>query len=760
MPEQKTVINIYGGPGVGKSTTALQLVAELKKRGINADYVSEYAKELVYAKSFSKLDGSVQNQREIFHKQKSRLDITLEGVEVAVTDAPLLLNAVYLKEKSNSYTQDVLKKYNEYKNFNIFIERDLSTPFETEGRIHNLKESIEKDAEIISMLHANRIPFQRFDRNNIAEIAETISKARNQEPAKVPVSETAPNRERIFVDMDGVLAKFNHVQSEEELYEKGYFANLKPLPTVVDGMKRYIKENPDKEIYILSAYLTESPYALQEKNEWLDRYLPEISSDHRIFCPCGKSKADYIIGGIQKTDILIDDYTKNLTQWKEQGGIGVKLLNGINHTRGTWQGYSIDYREPIHTALENLMNQKQPLQKSPSKTSLDSSCNPALRQYQYDDGISVVKEKQSHNEEKTNIKKKPPVLEERIKAATDQIMNGIEDLYQSDRWRQYLSFVSAFHQYSPANVRLIMAQCPNATFVAGFNRWKTLGRHVKKGASGIAIWGAPVKKKIAKRDEKDNPILDANGNEIKGQTDEMIYFPIVAVYDVTQTDGEPIPQIAKRLEGASSQLQFAAIETISPYPIRFEQISGDCNGYCNYKEQSIAVNIGMSAAQTAKTALHEVVHARLHNGNSEKSRQQKEIEAESVCYIVADHFGLDTSGYSFDYIGNWAQGMQAKELFGVLENIQEAAKILISDLDAAIENLKVQQQIKEVSTIETTPESTLEIPAEHKSEPPVPNQDLFIDRLSAAQEIAKERNASRQLWSQTTQRERGKQNAD
>ncbi len=747
MPEQKTVINIYGGPGVGKSTTALQLVAELKKRGINADYVSEYAKELVYAKNLDKLDGSIQNQREIFHEQKSRLDITLAGAEVAVTDAPLLLNAIYLKEKSNSYTQDVLKKYNEYKNFNIFIERDLSTPFETEGRIHNLKESIEKDAEIISMLYANQIPFQRFDRNDISQIAETISKTRNQELSKVPVQETAPNKERIFVDMDGVLAKFNHVQSEEELYEKGYFANLEPLPTVVDGMKRYIKENPEKDIYILSAYLTESPYALQEKNEWLDRYLPEISSDHRIFCPCGKPKADYIIGGIQKTDILIDDYTKNLTQWKAQGGIGVKLLNGINHTRGTWQGYSIDYREPIHTTLKNLMNQKKSLQIQ--KTSLDFSHNPALRQYKDDDSISVVKEKnQSHNEEKIKQSKKP-VLEERIKAATDQIMNGIEDLYQSDRWQQYLSFVSAFHQYSPANVRLIMAQCPNATFVAGFNRWKTLGRHVKKGASGIAIWGAPDKKKIAKRDEKNNPILDADGNEVKEQTDGIIYFPIVAVYDVTQTDGEPIPQIAKHLQGASAQLQFQAIKSISPYPIRFEQIDGECNGYCNHTEKEIAIGIGMSAAQTARTALHEVVHARLHNGDSEKSRQQKEIEAESVCYIAADHFGLDTGSYSFDYIGNWAQGMQAKELFEVLENIQEAAKSLISDLDAAIENLKMQQQTKETAALETTAEAAPKTPTENKSEPSAPNQDLLIHRLSAAQKIAKERNASRQLWNQT-----------
>ena len=353
MAERKTVINIYGGPGAGKSTAALQLVAELKKRGINADYVSEYAKELVYTKNFDKLDGSVQNHREIFYEQKSRLDVMLAGAEVVVTDSPLPLNAVYLKDKSDTYKQNVITQFNQYHNFNILIERDLSAPFETEGRIHNLEESMEKDTEIVSMLYENQIPFQRFDRNDIAEIAETISKIRNQEPAKVPVQEKAPNRERIFVDMDGVLAKFNHVQSEEELYEKGYFAQLEPLPTVVDGMKQYIKEHPDKDIYILSAYLTESPYALQEKNEWLDRYLPEIQSDHRIFCPCGKQKANYIIGGIKETDILIDDYTKNLEQWKQQGGIGVKLLNGINGNYGTWQDYRVT-AESFHKDFTEL----------------------------------------------------------------------------------------------------------------------------------------------------------------------------------------------------------------------------------------------------------------------------------------------------------------------------------------------------------------------------------------------------------------------
>ena len=350
---KKTVVNLYGGPGAGKSTAALQLVAELKKRGINADYVSEYAKELVYIKNFSKLDGSIQNQREIFHEQKSRLDLTLQGVDIAVTDAPLLLNAIYLKDKSDSYTQNVLKQYNKYNNFNILIERDFSVGFESEGRIHNLEESIEKDAEIASMLYENKIPFQRFDRNHIADIAQTIDTARSQTLEKIPISEQTINKERVFIDMDGVLAKFNHVQSEEELYAKGYFANLEPMTTVIEGMKQYIKENPDKDIYILSAYLTDNPYALQEKNEWLDWYLPEIQSDHRIFCPCGKQKTDYIIGGIKETDILIDDYTKNLIEWKQQGGVGIKLLNGINHTKGTWQDHKISI-EDFYQALTDF----------------------------------------------------------------------------------------------------------------------------------------------------------------------------------------------------------------------------------------------------------------------------------------------------------------------------------------------------------------------------------------------------------------------
>ena len=168
------VVNIYGGPGIGKSTTALQLVAELKKQGINAEYVSEVAKELVYAKAFDKLDGSMESQKEILSKQRDRLDIIAGNVEVAVTDCSLMLNAVYLAEKNSEYTADVLSQYNEYNNFNFFLERDASIPFEQEGRIHTLEQSIEKDNEILSLLIDNNIEFERFNRNDISRMVGEI----------------------------------------------------------------------------------------------------------------------------------------------------------------------------------------------------------------------------------------------------------------------------------------------------------------------------------------------------------------------------------------------------------------------------------------------------------------------------------------------------------------------------------------------------------------------------------------------------------
>lgn len=142
-------------------------------------------------------------------------------------------------------------------------------------------------------------------------------------------------RQRLFVDMDGTLAVFKPVDEMETLYEEGYFKTLAPQRNVVEAVRKIITEHPDIEVNILSAYLSDSQYALQEKNEWLDRYLPEIDREHRVFVPCGTDKKEGIRDGIRKTDFLLDDYTKNLNEWQPPAR-GIKLLNGINHTRGSW----------------------------------------------------------------------------------------------------------------------------------------------------------------------------------------------------------------------------------------------------------------------------------------------------------------------------------------------------------------------------------------------------------------------------------------
>lgn len=187
--KKSLIVNLYGGPGAGKSTTALQLVAELKKRGLHAEYVSEVAKELVYAKAFDKLDGSLENQKQILTEQKNRLDMIAGNVEVAVTDSPLLLNMVYLKERNDDYFAEVLSQYNEYNNFNILISRDTSVPFEVEGRIHNLEESIAKDKEIIDLLENNQIIFENFDRDDISKVADAVLKQLEVAPSEKSFAE-------------------------------------------------------------------------------------------------------------------------------------------------------------------------------------------------------------------------------------------------------------------------------------------------------------------------------------------------------------------------------------------------------------------------------------------------------------------------------------------------------------------------------------------------------------------------------------------
>ncbi len=162
-------------------------------------------------------------------------------------------------------------------------------------------------------------------------------------------------KQRLLVDMDGTLAVFTPVDELETLYQPGYFLNLRPIDNVVQSIKEIIKNNPNIEVNILSAYLTDSPYALEEKNLWLDQYLPEVDIEHRIFSPCGADKKDYLPGGIKETDFLLDDYTHNLKLWQPPAR-GIKLLNGINYTRGTWEHDRVRYDKDPKELAENILS--------------------------------------------------------------------------------------------------------------------------------------------------------------------------------------------------------------------------------------------------------------------------------------------------------------------------------------------------------------------------------------------------------------------
>lgn len=278
---------------------------------------------------------------------------------------------------------------------------------------------------------------------------------------------------------------------------------------------------------------------------------------------------------------------------------------------------------------------------------------------------------------------------------TDELMkqleNGVKEVFSSERFSEYLKFMSSFYNYSFRNVLLILMQNPNATMVAGYNDWKNKHkRQVLKGEKGLRILApVPYKIKVDKPvfDEHGNPVI-IDGKQITETTEvNKLRFKPVSVFDVSQTEGEPIPQLAPELNFQVKNYPelFAAISAISDYPISFENIPGRAHGYCDYSNQKIVIDTGMSEAQNIKTAIHEVAHSRLHSPDNNTQQRTKrtvaEVEAESVAYVVSNYFGIDTSDYSFDYIANWSSSFELKELSASLERIQKEANILIQGIE-------------------------------------------------------------------------------
>ena len=294
---------------------------------------------------------------------------------------------------------------------------------------------------------------------------------------------------------------------------------------------------------------------------------------------------------------------------------------------------------------------------------------------------------------------------ERMKEITDRLETGIQQLFDSDRYKAYLTTMAKFHNYSFNNTLLIAMQ--GGQLVAGFNKWKdTFHRTVKKGEKGIKILApAPykVKQKMEKLDEQGKPILDKDGKPLtEEKTVQIPAFKVVSVFDVSQTEGEPLPSIAvDELSGSVQDYQdfFKALEQTSPVPIGFEDIEGGAHGYFHLLDNRIAIQEGMSQLQTIKTAIHEIAHAKLHaidpNDPEQANRpdsRTREVQAESVAYAVCQHYGLDTSEYSFGYVAGWSSGRELAELKASLEIIRSAAHELISALDEHLAELRQQRE--------------------------------------------------------------------
>ena len=305
---------------------------------------------------------------------------------------------------------------------------------------------------------------------------------------------------------------------------------------------------------------------------------------------------------------------------------------------------------------------------------------------------------------------------QRVQELTDKLEQGLQELFNSDSYRNYLATMSKFHNYSFNNTLLIAMQKPDATLVAGYKAWqKNFERHVNKGEKAIRIL-APAPYKIKEERDKIDPVtqellLDKDGNPQKEEVEITIpAFRAVSVFDVAQTDGKPIPELAAKellsdVKGYQDMIR--AVEAISPVPIELEEIAGDSKGYYDREAKRIAVQENMSESQTLKTMIHEVAHSKLHSKEVEqdeqmrKDRNTKEVEAESVAYTVCQHFGVDTSDYSFGYIAGWSSGRDTKELRYSMDTIRRTASELITGIEEQLQELQRDREVSQEQTKES-----------------------------------------------------------
>ena len=384
---------------------------------------------------------------------------------------------------------------------------------------------------------------------------------------------------------------------------------------------------------------------------------------------------------------------------KEKREHGWRVLTDYYHLLRKWEA---DYspktpdEDPHPRFLEAV--QKKDYMVYLLDTFLDSSTE------EQDQWIAEHTAEISAIEGRVNIMADKPTNRERLQQITAGIEQGIKELFESEKYMRYLSVMSRFHRYSVNNTMLIYMQKPDATLVAGYNKWKNqFERHVKRGEHGITIIApTPFKKKIEEQKldpDTKAPILDAEGKAVMEEREvEIPMFRPVKVFDVSQTDGKPLPELASTLSGSVQNYEafMEALRRSAPVPLSVESMAAKMDGYFSPDQQRIAIREGMSEVQTVSAAVHEIAHSKLHNyakaqeeaaraGDKEppkkKDRNTEEVEAESISYAVCQYYGIQTGENSFGYIANWSQGKELPELRASLETINKAAGELIADID-------------------------------------------------------------------------------
>ena len=384
---------------------------------------------------------------------------------------------------------------------------------------------------------------------------------------------------------------------------------------------------------------------------------------------------------------------------KEQREHGWRVLTDYYHLLRKWE---TDYppktpdEDPHPRFLEAI--QKKDYMGYLLDTFLDSSTEEQDKWFaEHSAEITAI-------EGRVKIMAEKPTNRERLREITEGIEQGIKELFESEKYMRYLSVMSRFHRYSVNNTMLIYMQKPDATLVAGYNKWKNqFERHVKKGEHGITIIApTPFKKKIEEQKldpDTKAPMLDAEGKVIMQEREvEIPMFRPVKVFDVSQTDGKPLPELASSLSGNVQNYEafLEALRRSAPVPLSVEPMAANMDGYFSPDRQRIAIREGMSEVQTVSAAVHEIAHSKLHNyakaqeeavraGDKEppkkKDRNTEEVEAESISYAVCQYYGIQTGENSFGYIANWSQGKELPELRASLETINKTAGELINDID-------------------------------------------------------------------------------